>query len=73
MQEEKRDLLGVPIQDRFQDVHSGPYVSMFEKLRDGLDEHYDRRERVTKASRDVTALSKKMFEVTLPITVQLIS
>jgi hypothetical protein len=32
----------------------------FEKIRDELDEHHDRRERVIKTSRDITALSKKM-------------
>jgi predicted translin family RNA/ssDNA-binding protein len=33
---------------------------MFEQLRNELDEHHDRRERIVKASRDITALSKKM-------------
>ncbi|KAL2018728.1 hypothetical protein VTK56DRAFT_434 [Thermocarpiscus australiensis] len=37
------------------------YTPMFEKLRDQLDEHYDRRERIVKASRDITALSKKII------------
>jgi predicted translin family RNA/ssDNA-binding protein len=32
----------------------------FEKIRDELDEHHDRRERVVKISRDITALAKKM-------------
>jgi hypothetical protein len=32
----------------------------FEKIRDELDEHHDRRERIVKTSRDITALSKKM-------------
>jgi hypothetical protein len=36
------------------------YTPMFENLRNELDEHYDRRERIVKASRDITALSKKM-------------
>jgi len=36
------------------------YTPMFERFRDELDEHHDRRERIVKASRDVTALSKKM-------------
>jgi hypothetical protein len=36
------------------------FTPMFEKFRDELDEHHDRRERIVKASRDVTALSKKM-------------
>ena len=37
-----------------------PYMPMFETFRDELDEHHDRRERIIKASRDITALSKKM-------------
>lgn len=36
------------------------YTPMFEAFRDELDEHHDRRERIVKASRDITALSKKM-------------
>lgn len=36
------------------------YTPMFEYFRDELDQHHERRERITKASRDVTALSKKM-------------
>ncbi|EAW10987.1 translin family protein [Aspergillus clavatus NRRL 1] len=35
-------------------------LTMFETFRDELDEHHDRRERVIKTSRDITALSKKM-------------
>jgi hypothetical protein len=35
-------------------------MPMFESFRRELDEHHDRRERVIKASRDITALSKKM-------------
>lgn len=35
-------------------------VTMFESFRTELDEHHDRRERIIKASRDITALSKKM-------------
>ncbi|KAF6234756.1 hypothetical protein HO173_006976 [Letharia columbiana] len=34
---------------------------MFETFRTELDEHHDRRERIIKASRDITALSKKMI------------
>lgn len=34
--------------------------SIFENFRDELDEHHDRRERIIKNSRDITALSKKM-------------
>ena len=40
---------------------SNPYLPMFNHFRDELDEHHDRRERVIKASRDITALSKKMY------------
>jgi hypothetical protein len=42
-------------------AESSPNVlSMFETFRDELDQHHDRRERLIKASRDITALSKKM-------------
>ncbi|KAI0876942.1 Translin [Hypoxylon argillaceum] len=37
------------------------YTSMFESFRDELDEHHDRRMRIGKVSRDVTALSKKII------------
>jgi hypothetical protein len=37
-----------------------PYIPMFETFRAELDEHHDRREKITKASRDITAQSKKM-------------
>lgn len=37
----------------------GMFHDMFEGFRDELDEHHDRRERIIKVSRDVTALSKK--------------
>ncbi|KAK1762071.1 Translin family-domain-containing protein [Phialemonium atrogriseum] len=37
------------------------YTPMFERFRDELDEHHDRRERIIKASRDITALSKKII------------
>ncbi len=39
---------------------SSPYLPMFQHFRRELDEHHERRERVIKASRDITALSKKM-------------
>ena len=39
---------------------TSPYLPMFEHFRAELDEHHDRRERVIKASRDITAASKKM-------------
>ncbi|EEP77530.1 conserved hypothetical protein [Uncinocarpus reesii 1704] len=38
----------------------GGVESLFSYFRSELDEHHDRRERVIKASRDITALSKKM-------------
>ncbi|KAL2038321.1 hypothetical protein N7G274_008970 [Stereocaulon virgatum] len=38
-----------------------PFMPMFETFRAELDEHHDRRERIIKASRDITALSKKMI------------
>ncbi|KAL5600955.1 hypothetical protein BROUX41_005789 [Berkeleyomyces rouxiae] len=37
------------------------FGAMFEQFRDELDEHYDRKERIVKASRDVTAASKKII------------
>ncbi|KAK6508677.1 hypothetical protein TWF506_010756 [Arthrobotrys conoides] len=40
---------------------TGPYVSMFTEFRNELDEHQDRRERIIKASRDITAASKKII------------
>jgi hypothetical protein len=40
---------------------SSPYMGMFEGFRKELDEHHDRRERIVKASRDITASSKKMY------------
>jgi hypothetical protein len=40
---------------------TNPFMPMFLTFRKELDEHHDRRERVIKASRDITALSKKMI------------
>ncbi|KAH9863235.1 hypothetical protein IAQ61_009512 [Plenodomus lingam] len=37
-----------------------PFVAMFEGFRAELDQHHDRRERIIKASRDITASSKKI-------------
>ncbi|KAI9807824.1 MAG: hypothetical protein M1825_005129 [Sarcosagium campestre] len=42
-------------------AHTSPYMPMFTAFRDALDEHQDRRERIIKASRDITAQSKKMI------------
>jgi hypothetical protein len=39
---------------------ASPFMPMFEVFRNELDEHHDRRERIIKASRDITAASKKM-------------
>lgn len=40
---------------------TGPFIAMFEGFRKELDEHHDRRERIIKASRDITASSKKII------------
>ncbi|KIX93847.1 uncharacterized protein Z520_10472 [Fonsecaea multimorphosa CBS 102226] len=37
-----------------------PFLSIFEAFRAELDEHHDRREKIVKVSRDVTAQSKKI-------------
>lgn len=42
------------------DAATSPFMPMFEIFRSELDEHHDRRERIIKASRDITAASKKM-------------
>ncbi|OAQ99964.1 hypothetical protein LLEC1_07667 [Akanthomyces lecanii] len=39
----------------------GRFHDMFEGFRDELDQHHDRRERLVKVSRDVTAQSKKII------------
>ncbi|KAK5007817.1 hypothetical protein LTR28_004797 [Elasticomyces elasticus] len=43
-----------------QNSSSSPFMPMFETFRKELDEHHDRRERCIKASRDITAASKKI-------------
>ena len=48
------------VQALSKDQPSSPYGMMFEGFRKELDEHHDRRERVIKASKDITAYSKKM-------------
>ncbi|KAH0566040.1 hypothetical protein GP486_000561 [Trichoglossum hirsutum] len=45
----------------------GPFIPMFEAFRDELNDHYDRRERIFKTARDITALSKKMYRASSPI------
>ncbi|KAF8422511.1 translin-associated factor TraX [Tirmania nivea] len=42
-------------------LENNSFMPIFTIFRDELDEHHDRRERVIKASRDITALSKKMI------------
>ncbi|TPR05251.1 hypothetical protein CAN33_0033800 [Aspergillus niger] len=44
-----------------QQQQSNPFINIFTTFRDELDEHHDRRERIIKASRDITALSKKII------------
>lgn len=56
---QKRDCRGKPRASEAPVVRN-EFTSMFEHFRDELDAHHDRRERIIKASRDVTALSKKM-------------
>ncbi|KAL7901827.1 Translin [Trichoderma sp. SZMC 28014] len=57
----KRDYDGNARAKNAQGVPRGRFHAMFENFRDELDEHYDRRERIIKASRDVTAQSKKII------------
>ncbi|PQE15853.1 translin-associated x protein [Rutstroemia sp. NJR-2017a BBW] len=45
-----------------QTASTSPFMPMFETFRAELDEHHDRRERIIKASRDITALSKKIAQ-----------
>lgn len=48
------------MEDSSKQQHTSPFLPMFEVFRAELDEHHDRRERIIKASRDITAASKKM-------------
>lgn len=62
----KRDWEGQPLELHpkdtiMADVEAPTVLSIFENFRDELDEHHDRRERIIKKSRDITALSKKMY------------
>ena len=61
---QKRSASGVEMSDPTKEVQSrkSPYIAMFEHFRAELDEHHDRRERIVKASRDITAASKKMSD-----------
>lgn len=56
----KRDYDGKARARPAADAPPGRFHDMFAHFRDELDEHHDRRERIVKASRDVTAQSKKM-------------
>lgn len=56
----KRNHEGVE-KDRGVEAAESPFMGMFQGFRDELDEHHDRRERIIKTSRDITAMSKKMF------------
>ncbi|KAJ5175738.1 uncharacterized protein N7482_001615 [Penicillium canariense] len=57
----KRSWEGQAVVNMTSNGSAGPTISIFENFRDGLDEHHDRRERIIKASRDITALSKKII------------
>jgi hypothetical protein len=47
---------------------TSPFMPMFIAFREDLDQHHDTRERIVKASRDVTALSKKVsVSISLPL------
>lgn len=48
------------MEDQNSQAPQSPFMPMFESFRAELDEHHDRRERIIKASRDITAASKKM-------------
>ncbi|EFY84775.1 translin-associated protein X [Metarhizium acridum CQMa 102] len=58
----KRDRDGNARSKSTQDGPRTRFHNMFEDFRDELDEHYDRKERIVKASRDVTAQSKKIVK-----------
>ncbi|KAJ6151564.1 hypothetical protein N7470_007161 [Penicillium chermesinum] len=60
----KRSWQGQPVGNEQGDMAStpaGPIMAIFESFRNELDEHHDRRERIVKVSRDITALSKKII------------
>ena len=44
-----------------QTAQQSPFMPMFETFRAELDAHHERRERCIKASRDITAASKKII------------
>ncbi|RDW87121.1 translin family protein [Aspergillus mulundensis] len=67
----KRSWEGIPLRNDYMQQSSSAtmakseaspnILSMFEGFRDELDQHHDRRERLIKISRDITALSKKII------------
>ncbi|ORY57925.1 Translin [Pseudomassariella vexata] len=57
----KRDHQGNKKEEKSKEIARNAYTSIFEGFRDELDEHHDRRQRIGKVSRDVTALSKKII------------
>ncbi|KAK5049418.1 hypothetical protein LTR84_004347 [Exophiala bonariae] len=56
----KRDHNGMEVVSKSTEEGS-PFIPIFESFRTELDEHHDRRERIIKASRDITAQSKKII------------
>ena len=50
------------------DMPRNAYTSMFEGFRDEIDAHHNQRERIIKASRDVTAASKNMLSSPSPLS-----
>ncbi|KAF3895613.1 Translin-associated factor TraX [Trichophyton interdigitale] len=64
------NVIASPLETENMDTSPGAssIQSIFTEFRNELDEHHDRRERVVKASRDITALSKKIVRtVNAPI------
>ncbi|OAG42158.1 hypothetical protein AYO21_03612 [Fonsecaea monophora] len=57
----KRRHDGMVENESSQSETKSPYLPVFEAFRAQLDEHHDRRERIIKVSRDVTAQSKKII------------
>ncbi|KAK5992509.1 Translin-associated X-like protein [Cladobotryum mycophilum] len=57
----KRDWDGNARAKTTADAPRGRFHDMFSGFRDELDQHHDRRERIVKVSRDVTAQSKKII------------
>ncbi|KAH8594630.1 Translin [Bisporella sp. PMI_857] len=49
------------VEKKESEISASPFMPMFETFRSELDEHHDRKERIIKASRDITAASKKMI------------